>query len=95
VRSQVKIEKKIHLGVMSTKITITLPDEIYQRAESFARLANRDIASILADTLQLSIPPVSKEVNNLEPVSVLSDEQVLALTDMNRTYALTRNTKYG
>lgn len=67
---------------MSTKITITLPDEIYQRAERFARLANRDIASILADTLQLSIPPVSTEVNNLEPVSVLSDEQVLALTDL-------------
>lgn len=67
---------------MSTKITITLPDEIYQRAERFARLANRDIASILADTLQLSIPLVSVEVNNLEPVSVLSDEQVLALTDL-------------
>ncbi|MDZ8053947.1 MAG: hypothetical protein RMX68_015010 [Aulosira sp. ZfuVER01] len=67
---------------MSTKITITLPDEIYQRAERFARLANRDIASILADTLQLSIPPVSVEVNNLEPISVLSDEQVLALTEL-------------
>jgi hypothetical protein len=67
---------------MSTRITITLPDEIYQRAERFAKLANRDIASILADTLQLSIPPVSTEVNNLEPVSVLSDEQVLALTDI-------------
>ncbi|MBD2195952.1 MULTISPECIES: hypothetical protein [Calothrix] len=67
---------------MSTKITITLPDEIYQRAERFARLANRDIASILAETLQLSIPPVSIEVNNLEAISVLSDEQVLALTDL-------------
>ncbi|WP_225894432.1 hypothetical protein [Atlanticothrix silvestris] len=59
---------------MSTKITITLPDKIYQRAERFARLANRDVASVLADTLQLSIPPVSTEVNNLEPVSVLSNE---------------------
>ncbi len=67
---------------MSTKITITLPDEIYQRAERFARLANRDVASILADTLQLSIPLVSTEVNNLEPVSVLSNEQVLALTEL-------------
>lgn len=67
---------------MSTKITITLPDEIYQRAERFARLANRDIASILADTIQLSIPPVRSEVNSLEPVSVLSNEQVLALTEL-------------
>ncbi|MBD2438462.1 hypothetical protein [Nostoc sp. FACHB-110] len=68
---------------MSTKITITLPDEIYQRAERFARLANRDIASILADTIQLSIPVVSTEINNLDSVSVLSNEQVLALTELH------------
>ncbi|MEH1797107.1 MULTISPECIES: hypothetical protein [unclassified Nostoc] len=36
---------------MSTQIIITLPDEIYQRAERFARLANRDVASILVDTI--------------------------------------------
>lgn len=67
---------------MSTKITITLPDEIYQRAERFAKLANRDVASILAETIQLSIPSVSAEFANLEPISALSDEQVLALTEL-------------
>jgi hypothetical protein len=67
---------------MSTQITITLPDEIYQRAERFARLANRDVASILVDTIQLSIPPVSGDVTDLESVSVLSDEQVLMLTEL-------------
>ncbi len=82
---------------MSTRITITLPDEIYQRAKrfallanrdiasilaDFALLANRDIASILADTIQLSIPPVSVDVTNLEPVSALSDQQVLILTEL-------------
>ncbi|WP_373525344.1 hypothetical protein [Nostoc sp.] len=67
---------------MSTQIIITLPDEIYQRAERFARLANRDIASILVDTIQLSIPPVSGDITNLQPVSILSDEQVLMLTEL-------------
>ncbi|MEH2435136.1 MAG: hypothetical protein V7K25_12930 [Nostoc sp.] len=67
---------------MSTQIIINLPDEIYQRAERFARLANRDVASILVDTIQLSIPPVSGDISDLEPVSVLSDEQVLALTEL-------------
>lgn len=67
---------------MSTQIIITLPDEIYQRAERFARLANRDVASILVDTIQLSIPPVSGDITDLEPVSVLSDEQVLVLTEL-------------
>ncbi|NER20345.1 MAG: hypothetical protein F6J96_06410 [Symploca sp. SIO1C2] len=37
---------------MSTLITITLPDEIYQRAQRFAKLANRDVASFLTDTIQ-------------------------------------------
>ena len=67
---------------MSTQIIINLPDDIYQRAERFARLANRDVASILVDTIQLSIPPVSGDVTDLEPVSVLSDEQVLVLTEL-------------
>ncbi|MEA5599930.1 hypothetical protein [Nostoc sp. UHCC 0252] len=67
---------------MSTQIIITLPDDIYQRVERFARLANRDVASILVDTIQLSIPPVSGDISDLEPVSVLSDEQVLVLTEL-------------
>ncbi|NJL91580.1 MAG: hypothetical protein HC916_18710 [Coleofasciculaceae cyanobacterium SM2_1_6] len=67
---------------MSTQITITLPDEVYQRAELFARLANRDIASILADTIQLSMPAVRANVLDLEPIANLSDEQVLALTNL-------------
>lgn len=67
---------------MSTQITITLPDDVYQRAERFARLANRDLASVLADTIQLSIPAVSPETAALESVSALSDEQVIALTEL-------------
>lgn len=67
---------------MSTRITIILPDEVYQRVERFARLANRDVASVLADTIQLSIPPVTDDVTDLESVSTLSNEQVLALTEL-------------
>ncbi|MHC5724867.1 MAG: hypothetical protein ACYTXY_12140 [Nostoc sp.] len=67
---------------MSTQIIITLPDEIYQRAERFARLANRDLASILVDTIQLSIPLVSGDITDLEPVFALSDEEVLVLTEL-------------
>jgi hypothetical protein len=67
---------------MSTQITITLPDEVYQRAEQFARLANRDVASVLADTIQFSIPPVRADLLDLEPVSNLTNEQVLALAEL-------------
>jgi hypothetical protein len=67
---------------MTTQITITLPDKIYQRAELFARLANRDVASVLADTIQLSIPSVRTSVLDLEPIADISDEPVLALTEL-------------
>jgi hypothetical protein len=53
---------------MSTQVTITLPDEVCQRAERFAHLANRDVASVLADSILLSIPPVREEVLTLSPV---------------------------
>jgi hypothetical protein len=67
---------------MSTQITITLSDDIYQRAELFARLANRDIASVLADTIQISIPPIRLDVLDLKPIADISDEQVLALAEL-------------
>ncbi len=67
---------------MSTEITITLPDAIYQRAELFARLANRDIANVLVDSIQLFIPPIRTDILELEPISNLTDDQVLALTEL-------------
>ncbi|WP_413172019.1 hypothetical protein [Anabaena azotica] len=67
---------------MSNQITITLPDDVYQKAEHFARLANRDLASVLVDTIQFSIPPISQEAAILEPISKLSDQQVLELTEL-------------
>jgi hypothetical protein len=67
---------------MSTQITIILTDDVYQKADRFARLANRDIASVLADTIQSSIPNISEAATTLTPISLLSDADVLALTEL-------------
>ena len=67
---------------MTTQVTITLSDEVYRRAERFARLANRDLASVLADTIKVSLPPISSDIETLEPISEVSDEQVMALTEL-------------
>jgi hypothetical protein len=67
---------------MSTQITITLTDDVYQKADRFARLANRDLASVLADTIQSSIPNISAAATILEPISLLADIDVLALTEL-------------
>jgi hypothetical protein len=67
---------------MTTDVTITLSDEVYARAERFARLANRDVAALLSDRLQLSIPEVVAEGESIVAVSALSDAEVLALTEL-------------
>ncbi|MUG98634.1 hypothetical protein F7734_42645 [Scytonema sp. UIC 10036] len=71
---------------MSNQITITLPDEVYKRAEHFARLANRELASILADTIQFGIPSISAVAAAFEPISALSNEQVMTLTELQMEY---------
>jgi hypothetical protein len=67
---------------MNIPVTINLPDDVYRRAERFAHLANRDLSSILADTLTRSLPPISAEIDTLPPISDLSDRQVMALTHL-------------
>ncbi|MDB9519068.1 hypothetical protein PN466_19165 [Roseofilum reptotaenium CS-1145] len=65
---------------MSTQITITLPDDVYLQAERFAQLANRDLASVLADTITSLIPPVRSNGLDLQPISSLSDREILDLS---------------
>ncbi len=67
---------------MDIPVTINLPDDVYHRAERFAHLANRDLPSILADTLTHSLPPISAQSNTLPSISELSDPQVMALTHL-------------
>ena len=67
---------------MSTQITVTLPDEVYRRADRLARLTGRSLADLLADTIGLSLSPISPQAESYQPVSTLSDEEVLALADL-------------
>ncbi len=67
---------------MSTQVAVTLPDEVYHRAERLAQLTNRKIAEILADTIELSLPPFSFQSGPVRPIAELSDEEVLALTEL-------------
>ncbi len=66
---------------MTVPVTLNLPDEIYQRAERLARLANRDLASILTDTVVSSLPPLSDQIDNLPSIEELSDRAILDLAN--------------
>jgi len=63
----------------SVRVTISLPEDVYQRAERFSRLINRDLASVLADTVGSSLPPLSDQVEALPAIAELSDQAVLTL----------------
>ena len=67
---------------MGTQVTITLSDELYQQAERFARLANRDLTTVLTDAIEGSIPSVSSRADTLIPITELSDWEVLASTEL-------------
>jgi len=65
-----------------TQVTLTIPDELYQRANRFARLTNQDIALVLANTIAQSLPPLGEYLDTLPPIAELTDRQILALTEL-------------
>ena len=72
---------------MSTSITLNLPDEVYRRASELAQLMSIDLADVLVEAISLSLSPMSSVEADLDrseetPVASLSDEEVLALTEL-------------
>jgi hypothetical protein len=67
---------------MSMQITLDLPDEVYKRALRLAKLSNQDVADLLATMLQISLPSLGSSPEVIQPMSELSDRQVLALSNL-------------
>jgi hypothetical protein len=67
---------------MVTQITISVPEETYRRAKKLAQLTRRDVATVMADTLSLSLPQLGSVSVMETAVTDLSNEEVLALADL-------------
>ena len=67
---------------METQVTVTLPEGVYQRAELLARLTDRDVTDVLADTIKLSLSPLNLHSKVSKPIAALSDEEVLSLAEL-------------
>ena len=67
---------------MHTEITISLPEETYQRAQQLAQLMHRDVSEVMAETLSLSLPWLSVPRGKTTAVVDLSNAEVLQLADL-------------
>jgi hypothetical protein len=59
-----------------------LPDELYENAQRWATLTQRDLAETLTDALTIVLTPIYMTPQLEKPVSELSDEEILALTQV-------------
>lgn len=66
---------------MSTQITVSLPDDTFKRAETYAAYAQRDLSEIIAAALASSLPSV-EVIDELRSISKLRDAEIVALTEL-------------
>ena len=74
---------------MSTQVTLTLPDDTYERAAQFAACAKRNVSDIIAAALASALPSLDA-LAQLRNVTKLSDGEVLALTELRMEPAADR-----
>ncbi len=65
---------------MKTQVTLTLPDELYERAERWATITQQDLSEALTDALAIVLRPMYTTPKLENPISSLSDQEVLALS---------------
>src|SRR5262245_1694288 len=66
---------------MSAQITVTLPEDVLQRAELLAQRTGRPVSDILTETIELSLRPLGAPTNGERLVADWSDDEVLAAAD--------------
>jgi hypothetical protein len=67
---------------MTTRVMVTLQDDVYRRVERPAQLTSREVADLLADTITLALQPLTISAESVPAVTALSDEEVLGLTEL-------------
>jgi hypothetical protein len=67
---------------MSLEVTLTLPDELHERAERWANLTHRDLPEALTDLLELVLTPPYTAADLDKPITSLADHEVLVLSQL-------------
>ncbi len=66
---------------MSTQGTLTLPDRLWKRAEDLAHRTGREVADVLAETIELSLDPLGGYIEGEHAADNWSDGEVLAAVE--------------
>src|SRR5437773_10751659 len=66
---------------MGEQIMVTLPEDVLQRAELWARRTRRPVNDFIAETIELSLRPLGMPAAAERPLTAWSDEEVLAAAD--------------
>lgn len=67
---------------MTVRVMVDLSDDVYRRAESLALVTRRKVSEVLADTIEISLPPISGRPRLNRSIADLTDQRVLALTNL-------------
>ena len=65
---------------MSAQITVTLPEDVLERAEVLARRTGQPVSALLAEAISLSLKPLGTARDQAEDLGPKSNEEVLAAT---------------
>ena len=71
---------------MSTQVTLTLTDALWEQAGVLARRTGRDVADLLAETIELSLNPLGA-CEAERPVEEWTDQDLLAALDSQLSLA--------
>jgi hypothetical protein len=66
---------------MDAQITVTLPEDVLQRAELLAERIGKPVADVLAETIELAMRPLGESTADFDQIPLMSDEAVIAATD--------------
>lgn len=64
------------------EVTLELPDQLYEQAKQWAAITEQDLDTTLTEALTVVLAPVHTAPELDEPVTSLSDEQVLEQSEM-------------
>lgn len=65
---------------MSNRVTLTLSDDLYENAQQWAVMTQRNLSETLTDALRIVLTPVTTKPQIEQPISALSNEEVIALS---------------